>query len=109
MAHMTAFRRFDREVTLRRRTQTGTTEANEPEYSEVDIATFWASLIALAEDEAFSTGQRFAKRLVTFRCRWFEGLLETDTLVCEGVTYNVKGFREIGRRSALEIKAEAQH
>lgn len=97
---------LNRKVELLRRTQTGTTDANEPIYTYTVQRTFWAALIYKSETEQFNASQRFAVRLVTFRCHHFSDIQATDRLRCDGLEYDVKGWRELGYRAGLEIAAE---
>jgi SPP1 family predicted phage head-tail adaptor len=99
---------LDRRVTILRPIVTGTNDFNEPIVEPVAVRTVWASLIFKSADEEFAAGQRYAVRIVTFRMRFMADLAETDSLQCEGVTYDVKGIKELGRRDGLEIAAEAQ-
>jgi len=97
---------LDRRVTIRRQSQ-NRNEYNELENVWNDVRTVAASRTDLSATERFVAGQLYAVRAVTFRTRYMADLLPTDRLVCEGVTYEVKGIRELGRREGLEIAAEA--
>jgi len=97
---------LDRRVTIRRQSQTRN-EYNELENVWNDVRTVPASRTDLSATERFVAGGLYAQRTVTFRMRFMTDLLPTDRLVCEGVTYDVKGIRELGRREGLEIAAEA--
>lgn len=99
---------LDRVVELRRDVPTGAVDAlNVPVKVDTLVATFRAEKIHKSEDERFAAEQRYAVRAVTFRA-WFRAdVIETDRLVCEGVTYDIRGVREIGRREGIEISCEA--
>ena len=99
--------KLDRRVTILRRQQTGTDALGAPIFTYGEVATVWAQRTDRTADEAFSAEQRFARKQVTFRTRFIE-LLPTDKLLSEGVTYDVKGSIEIGRRAGIDIFAEAQ-
>jgi SPP1 family predicted phage head-tail adaptor len=99
---------LDRRLTVLRRMQTGVDALNNPVFSFGELRTVWAAKIHKAEDEAFAASQRYATRTVVFRTR-YQAVLETDRLLCEGITYDVKGVREIGRREAVEIAAETHN
>jgi SPP1 family predicted phage head-tail adaptor len=99
---------LDRRVTVLRNVQIGVTELNEPIYELQELRTVWAAKIHKSEDEKFAASQFYSQRIVTFRTRYMAELVETDKLMCEGLTYNIKGIRELGRREGLEIAAEWQ-
>lgn len=105
---MMAFRKLDRQIQILRRVQTGVTHANEPVFAETVFATLWAAMAPVSEGEAFVASQRYERRVVTFKARWFDGLEATDVILCDGVRYGVTGWRELGRRDAILITAEAQ-
>lgn len=100
--------KLDRELTVLRRVQTGTSDLNEPIYAWQVLRTVWAALVFKTEDESFAAGQRYAKRAVTWRTRFMDDITAEHRLQAGGETYNVLGIREIGRRAGLEIAAEWQ-
>jgi SPP1 family predicted phage head-tail adaptor len=99
---------LDRRVTVLRRVQVGETPLNEPIFEWQEVRTVWAAKVHKSEDEKFAASQVYAQRVVTFRTRFMSDLAETDRLVCDGLTYNLKGIRELGRRDGLEVAAEWQ-
>ena len=98
---------LDRAAYLLRPTQVGETALGEPLYEDTRLLTLWVSLSGETGGEDFVAGQRIASRSVTFQSRYFSDLQATDKIECEGVTYEVTGWREIGRRRGLEISARA--
>jgi SPP1 family predicted phage head-tail adaptor len=104
---MPAAGKMDRRISIQRLVQTGVSELNEPIFSYQEVRIVWGAKIHKSEDEKFASGQRYAVRVVTFQTHYMPDLTETDRLVSEGVTYDVKGIRELGRREGLEIAAEA--
>lgn len=100
--------KLDRVVTVLRRTETGRTALNEPIFEWPAAETVRAQLIHRSEDEAFAASQRYEKRLVTFRTRWIPNLSAVDRLECDGLTYEIRGIRELGRRAGLDVAAEVQ-
>lgn len=98
---------LDRLAHVLRPTAIGETGLGETVYEDQRTRTLWVTLIYKAETEEFAASQRLAVRTVTFRSRFFPDLRATDKIECEGVVYDVKGWREIGRREGLEISAEA--
>lgn len=105
---MPAAGKLDRYVTLLRETVTGRNTLNEEVRAYVPIRKFKAARIAKSEDERFAAEQRYAVRTVTFRTRWFRDIEETDRLECEGLRYDIKGLKELGRRRGIDIAAEAR-
>jgi SPP1 family predicted phage head-tail adaptor len=100
---------LNRRVDVLREVETGRDPLNVPVKAWQTMRTVWAARSAKGESEAFddATGQRVARRTVTFTMRFTTDLSETDRLRCEGVTYNVVGIRELGFRDSLEVTAEA--
>ncbi|MGY3331317.1 SPP1 family predicted phage head-tail adaptor [Mesorhizobium sp. USDA 4775] len=101
---------MNRRLVILRRVQTGTDDLNAPVFEWQTLRTVWAEKIAKRENEQFSPDvhQRYAIRVVTFRIRYFADISEVDLLECEGVTYDIKGLRELGFREGTEITAESQ-
>lgn len=77
------------------------------EYVWTDLRTVWAAMAYDSADEDFAAGQAYARRVVTFTVRFTSDITAVDRVRCMGVTYDVKGLKEIGNRDGLEIKAEA--
>jgi SPP1 family predicted phage head-tail adaptor len=106
---MVAAGTLNRRVDVLREVETGRDALNMPVKAWQTIRTVWAARSAKAESEGFddATGQRVARRTVTFILRFTADLAPTDRLRCEGVTYNITGIRELGFRDSLEVTAEA--
>lgn len=77
------------------------------EYVWTDIRTVWGGLAYDSADEEFAANQAYARRVVTFTMRFTSDLTSADRLRCDGVTYEIKGIKEVGHRDAIEVKAEA--
>ncbi|RWN34168.1 MAG: head-tail adaptor protein [Mesorhizobium sp.] len=101
---------MNRRLVILRRVQTGTDDLNSPVFEWQTLRTVWAEKINKKESEQYAPDlhQRYAVRLVTFRTRYFADISEVDRLECDGVTYDVKGLRELGFREGTEITAESQ-
>lgn len=97
---------LNRRVVIERYTTTGGGSWN-PEPVWTDLRTVWAALKYDSADEEFAAGQAYARRVVTFTLRFTRDLTALDRLRCDGVSYEIKGIREIGFREAIEVKAEA--
>jgi head-tail adaptor len=98
---------LNRMVELRRDVTTGTDAYGQPIVTEQTVRRFWAAKIFKSEDEKVAAAAVYSVRLVTFRAHHFDGLEQTDRLVCEGETFNVLGWRELGLRAGLEITARS--
>lgn len=101
---------MNRRLAILRRVQTGTDTLNAPVFEWQTWRTVWAERISKKEDERFSDDlrQRYAVHRVIFRTRYLADISEVDRLECEGVTYDIKGLRELGFREGTEISAESQ-
>lgn len=75
-------------------------------FTYVPSCNLWAALKHDSEDEQHAAGQTYSVRVVTFTTRYSSRVTERDRLSCEGITYEVLGIRELGRREGLEIKAQ---
>lgn len=73
---------------------------------------FWSMKTDVSDGERARAGIVEASLMTRFKVRWNEfsaDLTPADRLVCEGVTYNVTGIKEVdGRRQWLEISATAR-
>ncbi|MER8454315.1 phage head closure protein [Mesorhizobium sp. M1428] len=99
---------MNRRLLILRRVETGTDLLNSPVFEWQTWRTVWAEKIQKKEDERFAPDQhqRYAVRLVIFRIRYLADISEVDRVECEGVTYDIKGLRELGFREGTEITAE---
>jgi SPP1 family predicted phage head-tail adaptor len=106
---MVAAGTLNRRVDVLREVETGRDALNVATKSWQTVRTVWAARSAKGESEGFddATGQRVARRTVTFTMRFTPDLSETDRLRCEGVTFNIVGIRELGFRDSIEVAAEA--
>lgn len=77
------------------------------EYLWSDLRRVWAAMKYDSADEEFAAHQTYSRRLVTFTMRFTSNLTAVDRLRCMGVTYDIRGIKEIGNRDGIEVKAEA--
>lgn len=71
----------------------------------------WASKDDISDGERWRAGEVQAHITTRFRVRWSgftAGITPKDRLVCGGVTYDISGIKEVGRRDLLEITAAAR-
>ena len=97
---------LNRRVTVERYTLTSDPQWGDT-YAWADLRTVWAGMAYDSADEEFAAGQGYATRVVTFSMRFTSDLSAVDRLRCLGVTYDIKGIRELGNRDGIEVKAEA--
>jgi len=98
---------LDRRAELRRRLLTRDDTTGEEAVTYVTYATVWASKRDIRGREFFAAQQINAETTTIWQIRYLSDVVYTDRLVCEGVTYNIIGIAEIGRRVGLEIQATA--
>ena len=99
--------RLDRRLTLQRRTLI------ENDYGEGvetwnDLATVWAEKIPVRGSERYAAMQTVAEVEERFKIRYRTGLTPLDRVICDGITYDVQGVLEIGRREGWEILAKGR-
>jgi head-tail adaptor len=107
---MVAAGAMTKRVTVLRQVDGAADDLNAPAVAWVEVRTSWAEKVAKAESEMFdpATRQVYVSRVVNFRLHWTSDLTETDRLVCEGLTYDIHGIRELGEREGIEVTAEAR-
>lgn len=74
-------------------------------------APVWAAKQDISDGERFRGGETVAMITTRFRIRssaFARGLTTKDRLVCDAVTYDIVGIKEIGRLDHLEITAAAR-
>ncbi|WP_315920434.1 phage head closure protein [Mesorhizobium sp. SP-1A] len=102
--------KLDRRLTIRRLTETGRNEYNEPIVDWADIATIWAQQRPERGSERFAAAQVNGTSVMTFRIRYRADVSVTDRLLYEGREYEIVAPpREIGRRVVTEIDAIARN
>lgn len=99
--------RLDRRLTLQRRTLTEN-DYGEPVETWTTLATVWAEKIPVRGAERYASMQTVAEVEERFKIRYRKGLTPLDRVVCDGITYDVLGVLEIGRREGWEILAKGR-
>lgn len=99
---------------LNRRVAVFRADANDDGFSSdpgapVKVGERWMGKTDVSDGEQIRAGSFGTKISSRFICR-YDGLSSTiragtHSLVCEGVTYNVTGVKELGRREGIEITA----
>lgn len=72
------------------------------------IASLRAAKIQATTTEYLREAGLQGDSVVIFRARWLDGLTVRDRILCEGVAYDVKELKELGRRKGLEIRTVAR-
>jgi SPP1 family predicted phage head-tail adaptor len=96
---------LDREIIVQRATTT-IGDAGTPQETWAPIATLRAQLIEARTDEYIRGSGASTDRIVVFRTRFIDGVTAADRIFYEGQPFTVKQIKEIGRRKALEFRAE---
>ena len=97
---------LNRRVTIERYTATDGQWG--PDLTWSGLRTIWGAFKFDSADEQFAAGQIYTDRIGTVTIRFTRDLMETDRLVIEGVTYEIKGIAEIGNRDGLAVKVLAR-
>ncbi|MVA47331.1 phage head closure protein [Agrobacterium vitis] len=95
--------KLDRRITLLRETETGRDALNQPILEWVAIKTVWARKTVNKGTETVQAEQMGGTRPLTFQIRYRPGLSIKDRVQYDGALYEIKDFREIGRRVGLDI------
>ena len=96
---------LDREITIQRATTT-IGDAGTPQETWADIATLRAQLIETTTDEYIRGNGASTERIVVFRTRYIDGVTAADRIFYECQPFTLKQIKELGRRKALEFRAE---
>ena len=99
--------RLDRRLTLQRKTATEN-DYGEPVETWTTLATVWAEKIPVRGSERYAAMQTVAEVEERFKIRYRTGLTPLDRVICDGITYDVQGVIEIGRREGWEILARGR-
>lgn len=100
--------RLDRRVDLQRRSLAAPNAHGEQVQSWATYATVWAQKLEGGGRETFIAQTTYAATDKRFRIRHRTDVLTTDRLVCEGVSFDIIGVAEIGRREGLELFVRGQ-
>lgn len=95
--------KLDRTIKIQGFTNT-VNEYGTPVQAWTDKATLRAQIIQSSTEE-FIRGGAVDEAVVIFRTRWLGGVTTADRIEYEGVAFNLKETKEIGRRKGLELRA----
>lgn len=99
---------LDRRVTVERAVETNTGKGVTLVWSE--LMTVWASRKDISDAERAASGKVQGSVISRFIVRWspsMAGIKPKDRLIEGGLTFEIRGIKEVGRRQMLEITAEA--
>jgi len=68
------------------------------------IATMRAQIIQASTEEFIRAWGASSERLMIFRTRWIDDITLADKVRHDGIDYNIKEIKPIGRRRGLEIR-----
>ena len=101
---------LDRRVTISRATVT-TSTLGEATQTWVTLATVWANAMPVRDAEKAENGQINAEQAYRFQIRWSPVVASVnakDRVIYDGLTYEIWGVKEIGRREGIEISATSR-
>ncbi|MBL6431884.1 MAG: head-tail adaptor protein [Alphaproteobacteria bacterium] len=71
------------------------------------VATLRAQLVEESTDEFIRNYGGSTERVRIFRVRWIDGITLADQIEHDGIEFNLKQIKEIGRRRGLELRCTA--
>jgi SPP1 family predicted phage head-tail adaptor len=98
-------RRLDRRITIRERVGTPDGAGGET-VTWTARATVYADRRDVSAREQMLSQQMVATGSVVFRIRYRSDVVLTDSILCDGISYDIQSIAEIGRREGLEILAK---
>lgn len=99
--------KLDKLITIERSTHEIDRYGN-PVYTWVKLADLRAQVVQASTEEFIRAYGAIDETLIIFRTHYFEGILNSDSISFEGMFFNIKETKEIGRRQGLEIRAIAR-
>ncbi|MBB4955523.1 SPP1 family predicted phage head-tail adaptor [Agrobacterium vitis] len=97
--------KMDRRITIEHETETV-----KPSGSVVKtwapVATVWAEILQQTASEFLTNYGEAETGTVIFRVRFRPGITTADRVRYDGIAYDLKEIKEIGRRHALELRGE---
>ena len=96
---------LDREITLQSSTTVIGADGT-PSPTWTTLATLRAQRIEATTDEYIRGYGASTERIMVFRTRYIDGVTGADQILFEGCPFVIKQIKEIGRRQALEFRAE---
>lgn len=101
---------LDRTLVVLRPHEAGRDDFNAPVEAWQEMGRLFAAKRDVSDGEKLRAQQLGAVLTTRFTVRWSglaASITPTDQLLCEGVRFGIVGKKEIGRREAFEITAQA--
>jgi SPP1 family predicted phage head-tail adaptor len=102
--------KLDRRITLQRATfAQDATGQQVPSWA--DLATVWAAKLNVSDGERMAASEVAAQIDLRFQIRWSTDVADLnakDRVIFEGLTFDIAGTKELGRREGIEISASAR-
>lgn len=98
---------LDRRISIERYSTTYNDD-NEPTEGWAEVGKRWASKKDVSDGEKVRAAEVGATVTTRFQLRWdslTKTLTASDRIVCDGMTYDIAGTKELGRREGVEITA----
>lgn len=99
-------RSYNRRVQVQQATETQD-DLGAPVEAWATVRNWWVERKDVRGQERFRSDQEIAVRTAVFTGRWFSGLTAKMRLVHDGLTWDIEGIAELGRRHELEVTATA--
>jgi SPP1 family predicted phage head-tail adaptor len=99
--------KLDQTITVQRFTNT-TDDYGVPVETWTDLATVRAQIIQQSTEEFIRGYGAEDDAIVIFRTRWIADIKTADRVSFNGVQWNIKELKPIGRRKGLDIRAVMQ-
>lgn len=68
------------------------------------VATMRAQIVKGSTEEFIRGQGATTETSITFRMRWLDGVTTEHRVTYDGAAYDIKEFREVGRRRGLDIR-----
>lgn len=98
---------LDRRATLQHRVLTRSATTGDEVVTYTDYATVWAGKKDIRGREFWASQQVNSDITTMWQIRHRTDVVATDRIVVEGLSYDISGIAEIGRRDGLELQATA--
>lgn len=99
--------KLDRTITIERSTYEVDDYGN-PVYTWTVLATMRAQVVEASTTEFIRNYGASSENVTVFRTRWLDGVTLADRVVSDGVIFDIKDLKEIGRRRGLELRCVAK-
>lgn len=98
--------KLDRTIAIERSTHVVDDYGN-PQYTWTVLATMRAQVVEASTTEYIRNYGASSENVTVFRTRWLDGVTLADRVVADGVNFDIKDIKEIGRRRGLELRCVA--